>query len=100
MQRLERQHLLSQSWKNDNYMGNNIGRIIFLIVHQKLCRLFGAPIIFSACSLNNIKNKIICTSAILNTHNSTSQYPFSILYLPTQIQMDIVYQKNSFKRKF
>ena len=30
---------------------------------------------------------------------STTQYPFSILYLPTQIQMDIVYGKNGFKRE-
>ena len=28
-----------------------------------------------------------------NTYFSTTQYPFSILYLPTQMQMDIVYQK-------
>ena len=31
---------------------------------------------------------------------STTQYPFSILYLPTQIQMDIVYRKLGFKREF
>ena len=49
---------------------------------------------------------MICTSEILNTlhliyhHFSTTQYPFSIFYLPTQVQMGIVYQKNGFKREF
>ena len=42
-----------------------------------------------------------CTSEILNTHHfSTTQYAFSIFYLPTQIQMDIVYPKPGFKRGF
>ena len=36
----------------------------------------------------------------LNTHFSTPQYPFSILYLPTQMQMYIVSQKTDFKREF
>ena len=40
------------------------------------------------------------TSEILKTQVSTTQYPFSILYLPTLIQMDIVYRKTGFKRKF
>ena len=31
---------------------------------------------------------------------STTQYPFSILYLPPQIQMDIVYREPCFKREF
>ena len=30
----------------------------------------------------------------------TTQYPFSILYLPTQIQMDFVYQKNVLNANF
>ena len=30
---------------------------------------------------------------IFNTNFWTKQYPFSILYLPTQIQIDIVYRK-------
>ena len=40
-----------------------------------------------------LRNRI-CTSEILNTAQLTPffeiQYPFSILYLPTPIQMDIV----------
>ena len=36
------------------------------------------------------------TSKILN-NTSTTQYLFKILYLPTQIQMDIVYRKPGFK---
>ena len=35
-----------------------------------------------------------------NTYFLTTQYPFSILYLPSQIQMDIVYQKTGLKREF
>ena len=31
---------------------------------------------------------------------STTQYPFQILYLPTQIKMNIVYRKTGFKREF
>ena len=38
-----------------------------------------------------------CTSEIFKIAHLTpffdNKYPFSILYLPTQIQMDIVYQK-------
>ena len=36
----------------------------------------------------------------LNTYFSTTQYSFSILYLPTQIQMEILYRKPGFKREF
>ena len=35
-----------------------------------------------------------------NTNFSTTQYPYSILYLPTQIQMDVVYRKAVFKQEF
>ena len=52
--------------------------------------------------VSNLKST--CISEILNTAHlipfSTTQYPFSYLYLPTQIQMDIVCQKTGFKREF
>ena len=32
--------------------------------------------------------------------NFSTQYPFKILYLLTQLQMDIVYRKTGFKRNF
>ena len=35
-----------------------------------------------------------------NTYFSTTQYPFSILYLHTQIQIDIVYRKPGFYASF
>ena len=35
-----------------------------------------------------------------NTYFSTIQYQFSILYLPIQIQINIVYRKTDFKREF
>ena len=35
-----------------------------------------------------------------NTYLSTTQYPFGILYLPKQIQMNIVYWKPGLKREF
>ena len=42
--------------------------------------------------------KYISTSEILNTaHFLTTQYQLSILYLPTKIQMDIVFRKTGFK---
>ena len=35
---------------------------------------------------------LLCTSEILNTHHFlTTKYPFSTLYLPTQIPIDIVF---------
>ena len=48
-------------------------------------------------------NKYICTSETLDMHItcfSSTQNQFRILYLPTQIQMDIVYQKLCFKHEF
>ena len=43
-------------------------------------------------------NKYIISK--FNNYFLTAQYPFSILYLPTQIQMDIIYRKTGFKREF
>ena len=53
------------------------------------------------CQIDIISRKYLCTLEILNTAHltpfSTTQYLFSILYLPTQIQMDIVYRKPGFQ---
>ena len=40
---------------------------------------------------------MICTS---ESFNAKTQYPFSIIYLPTQLEMDIVYRKTGFKCEF
>ena len=52
----------------------------------------------------SVKNCAYCfLLVILNAHIYyiflKAQYPFSILYLPTQIQMDIVYRKTRFKHE-
>ena len=41
-------------------------------------------------------NDMIC----FEHQKSLTQYPFSILYLPTQLQMYIVYRKTGFKSDF
>ena len=66
----------------------------FLVQHLKIIKKYKN----SANKMNFVHPKsLICT---LNISFSTTQYPLSILYLPTQIQMNTVYQKTGFKCKF
>ena len=83
---------------------------MFILIHQKSWKL-----VFKTCFLvhnihwklwgqvENFKwilfiRKIGVECAYLKKISNT-QYPFSVLYLPKQIQIDIVYWKTGFKRK-
>ena len=68
----ERQIFLSDSWKSDNYMGNNIEYPI-LIVQEKILRILIAPITFSLT--------IICLQILTGDGQISSSTSFLYLKL-------------------